>query len=135
MDVTDNDLTEIFHWVFVWLFISALIMTCKLNKLVIDVALMASLLAGLGTITYMMIYEVRREKKAIQSAKKLARRWLSRWGLARPPRLDDSYTDHDPVAFDRRSSLAGSNSGSFSDAPTPRASDRPPDFAEGDGEA
>ena len=135
MDVTDNDLTEIFHWVFVWLFVSALIMTCELNKLVIDVALMASLLAGLGTITYMMIYEVRREKKAIQSAKKLARRWLSRCGLARPPRLDDSYTDHDPVAFDRRRSLAASSSVSFSDAPTPRASDRPPDFAEGDGEA
>jgi hypothetical protein len=135
MDVTDNDLTEIFHWVFVWLFISALIMTCKLNKLVIDVALMASLLAGLGTITYMMIYEVRREKKAIQSAKKLARRWLSRWGLARPPRLDDSYTDHDPVAFDRRRSLAARSRVTVSDAPTPRASDRPPDFAEGDGEA
>ena len=135
MDVTDNDLTEIFHWVFIWLFISALIMTCKLNKLVIDVALMASLLAGLGTITYMMIYEVHREKKAIQSAKKLVRRWLSRWGLARPPRLDDSYTERDPVAFDRKRSLAASSSVSFSDAPTPRASDRPPDFAEADGEA
>jgi hypothetical protein len=135
MDVTDNDLTDIFHWVFIWLFIAALIMTCSgVARLVIDIALMASFLAGLGTITYMMLYEVRREKNAIQSAKKLARRWLSRWGLARPPRLDDHYTAHDPVAFERKRSIGGSRV-SFSDAPTPRASDRPPDFAEGDGEA
>ena len=67
MDVTDNDLTEAFHWVFIFLFISALVISSEKHTggWFVDTFISASLISGLCAVVYMIVYEVHREKHTI----------------------------------------------------------------------
>jgi hypothetical protein len=66
MDYTDNDLTEAFHWVFILLFVASLVLVSgSTGGAVTTATLIFSLLAGLGTCLYMMLYDMHRERHTI----------------------------------------------------------------------